>query len=108
MFGSEFTALKTGIEMIKGLHFKLRMMGVPLGRPAHVRIDNMSVVNNTSRPESTLRKKSNAVAYHFVRKNVASEMCRIVYEPSQTNLADILMKLQTGTEQTRLASMILF
>ena len=28
-FGLEFTALKTGVEMIKGLCFKLRMMGVP-------------------------------------------------------------------------------
>ena len=84
------------------------MMGVPLDGPAHVRIDNMSVVNNTSRLESTLRKKSNVVAYHFVREIVASEMCRIAYEPSQTNLADTLMKLQTGTERTRLASMILF
>ena len=108
MFGSEFTALKTSIEMIKGLRFKLRMMGVPLDGPAHVRIDNMSIVNNTSRPESTLRKKSNAVSYHFVRENVASEMCRIAYELSQTNIADILTKLQTETERTRLASMILF
>ena len=88
-FGWDFTALKTGIEMIKGLRFKTYVMGVPLDGPAHVRIDNMSVVNNT------LRKKSNAVAYHFVRENVASEMCHIVYEPSQTNLADILTKLQT-------------
>ena len=47
MFGSEFTVLKTGIEMIKGLCFKLCMMGVPLDGPAHIRIDNMSVVNNT-------------------------------------------------------------
>ena len=77
MFGSEFSALKTGIEMIKGLRFKLRMMGVPLDGLAHVRIGNMSVVSNTSRPESTLRKKSNAVAYHFARENVASEMCRM-------------------------------
>ena len=32
----------------------------------------MSVVNNTSRPESTLKKKSNAIAYHFVHESVAS------------------------------------
>ena len=108
MFGLEFTALKTGIEMIKGLCFELHMMGVPIDGPAHIRIDNMSVVNNTSRPESTLKKKSTAVVYHFVRENVASEMCHIAYEPSQTNLADILMKIQTGTERMRLASMILF
>jgi hypothetical protein len=29
-FGSEFTALHTAVELIKGLRYKLRMMGVPL------------------------------------------------------------------------------
>ena len=68
----------------------------------------MSVVHNSTIPESSLKKKSNSIAYHFVRENVASGMCRIAYEPSKTNLADLLTKIQTGTERTRLASMILF
>jgi hypothetical protein len=58
-FGSEFTAMKTGIELIVGLRYKLRMMGVPLEGPTRIRADNMSVVNNCSCPESQLRKKSN-------------------------------------------------
>ena len=80
-FGSEFMTLKTGIEIIKDLCHKLRMMGVPLEGHAHVCIDNMSVVNNTSRPESTLKKKSNAIAHHSIRESVASGMCKIAYEP---------------------------
>jgi hypothetical protein len=55
-FGSEFIALKTGVEIEKGLRYKLRMMGIPLEGDAHVRVDNMSVVKNTSVPESTLKK----------------------------------------------------
>jgi hypothetical protein len=47
-------------------------MGIPLYGHAHVRVDNMSVVKNTSVPESTLKKKSNAIAYHFVREAVAA------------------------------------
>ena len=65
-FGSEFMALKVGIEMLRGLRYKLRMMGIPLDGHAHVRCDNMSVVSNSSKPESTLKKRSNAVAYHYV------------------------------------------
>ena len=107
-FGSEFMALKVGIEMLRGLRYKLRMMGIPLDGHAHVRCDNMSVVSNSSKPESTLKKKSNAVAYHYVRENVANGVCRIAYEPSTTNLADLLTKVQTGPERTRLAGMILF
>jgi hypothetical protein len=45
-FGSEFTALHTGIEISKGLRFKLSMMGVPLAGHAHIRVDNNSVVLN--------------------------------------------------------------
>ena len=44
-------------------------MGVPIDRHAHVQVDNnMSVVLNSSHMESTLKKKSNAIAYHFVRE----------------------------------------
>ena len=34
------------------------MMGIPIEGHAHVRIDNMSVVNNTMKLESMLEKKS--------------------------------------------------
>ena len=38
-FGLEFTAMKVATEIIEGLRFKLRMMGVPLDGPAHVKAD---------------------------------------------------------------------
>jgi len=66
-FGSEFMALKTGVEMLEGLRFKLQMMGVPIEGYCHTFADNNSVVCNGSMPESTLRKKSNSVAYNYVR-----------------------------------------
>jgi hypothetical protein len=70
--------------------------------------DNMSVVHNTTAPESILKKKSNAIAYHFVREAVAANVIRISYETSETNLADILTKVHTGPERLRLARMILW
>ena len=84
------------------------MMGIPIEGHAHVRIDNMSVVNNTMKPESMLKKKSNAIAYHFVCESVTSGMCKIAYEPLETNLANLLTKIQTGPERVRLGLMILF
>ena len=33
--------------------------------------DNMSVVTNSSKPESTLKRKSNLICYHGVREAVA-------------------------------------
>ena len=63
-FGAEFVALKHGIERVRGLRYKLRMMGVQISRPMDVYGDNMSVIKNTQRPESTLKKKSNSICYH--------------------------------------------
>ena len=64
VFGAEFVAMKLGVEHIRALRYKLRMMGVPLTGPAYVYGDNMSVIHNTQRPESTLKKKSNSICYH--------------------------------------------
>jgi hypothetical protein len=57
------------------------MMGVPLEGPTHMCVDNMSVVNNSTRSESTLKKKKkgNSIAYHFVIENVAAVFIKIAY-----------------------------
>lgn len=107
-FGSEFIALKTAIEIVKGMRYKLRMMGVALDGHAHMRVDNMSVVRNTSTPESMLKKKSNAIAYHFVRDAVAADIARIAYEPTGSNKADMLTKTQNGPERTKIVQGVLY
>jgi hypothetical protein len=107
-FGSEFMALKTCTDLVIGLRYKLRMMGIPVEGAAHVKVDNMSVVHNGSRPESVLKKKSNSIAYHFVRENVAAKVIKIGYEPTDTNLADMLTKVQSGPVRSRLAQQVLF
>lgn len=107
-FGSEFQALKVGIELLLGLRYKIRMMGIPLDGYAHIKVDNMSVVKNTSVPESQLKKKSNSIAYHFVRQQVAADIGRISYEPTDTNLADMLTKVQSGAKRNELARKVMF
>ncbi len=71
VFGAEFVAMKTGLDMLRGLRYKLRMMDVAIDGSSHVYGDNMFIIKNTSKPESTLNKKSNAVCYHAVRELVA-------------------------------------
>jgi hypothetical protein len=77
-FGSEFMAMKTGIELVEGLRFKLRMMGVPLDGATCVIAGNMSVVHNCTRPESVLKKKSCSIAFHFCRERIAAKMVFVV------------------------------
>jgi hypothetical protein len=72
-FGSEFVAMKKAMEYVRGLRYKLRMMGIKVNEPAFVFGDNQSVLCNTTAPTSMLKKKSNAIAYHFVREGVARD-----------------------------------
>jgi hypothetical protein len=101
-------AAKTAVDIIKGLRYKLRMLGILIEEAAHMKIDNMSVVMNTSAPESTLKKKSNAIAYHYVCECVAAGIIQISYETSKTNKADILTKIHTGTERQRQIRTVLY
>jgi hypothetical protein len=107
-FGSELAAMKTGVELVEGLRYKLRMMGVPLDGPTHIRADNMSVVHNCSNPASQLKKKSNSIAYHYVRERCAAGTCIISYIPTTENLADMFTKSQSGEVRKRLAMKVLF
>jgi hypothetical protein len=91
-FGSEFVAMRIATEIIESLHYKLSMMGVPINGPANVFCDNNSVVSNAKTPESTLKHKHNAIAYHKVREAVAAGTIRIAKEHTDTSLADILTK----------------
>jgi hypothetical protein len=72
-FGSQFVAMKQATEYVHGLGFKLWMMGITVDDPDLIFGDNQSILANTTAPASTLKKKSNAIAYHFVREGCARD-----------------------------------
>ena len=83
-------------------------MGIPIDGSASVFCDNMRVVMNTTRPESTLKKKHNAIAYHRVCKAVAAGIICITKEPTETNLADMLTKPLPGPRLCELYQIVLY
>ncbi len=54
---NKFVAMKLGVEALRGIQYKLCMMGVPIAGPVYVYGNNMSVIHNTQHLESTLKKK---------------------------------------------------
>ena len=52
-FGSEFIAMKLCFEYLRGLRYKLRMMGIPCEGPCYIYGDNQSVLANMTIPDST-------------------------------------------------------
>ena len=92
MFGSKFIAMKTAVEQIESLRYKLRMFGVPLEGPTNVFCNNEAVFKNASQPDSTLKKKHMSICYHRCREAVACRMIRIAKEGTLTNLSDLFTK----------------
>jgi len=92
---------------VEGLRCKLRMMGVPIDGPCNVKADNMSMVRNSSVPESQLKKKSNSIAYHCVCERAAAGVATVNYELTGSNLADMLTKTQSGAVRLHLVKFVL-
>jgi hypothetical protein len=108
VFGAKFVAMKHGIETLRGLRYKLQMMGVPLTGPSFIYGDNKSQVTNSSRPELTLKKKCNSICYHAIRESVAMGESLITHIRTCYNLADFLTKVTNGATRRRLVGNVLF
>ena len=73
------------------------MISIPVKGASYMYGDNMSVVTNASKPESTLKKKSNSI--YMVREAVAMGEAFVAHIPTKKNLADLFTKVLYG--QTR-------
>ena len=99
VFGAKFVAMKTGVETRRGIRYTLRMMVVKIDGPTYIYRYNQSVINNTSKPESALKKKSNSICYYFVREAVAMKECLTTHISTVRNFADMLTKVLYGTKR---------
>ena len=101
-FSSEFIAMKTAVELVESLRYKLRMFGIPIEAPTNLFCDNEAVYKNVSLPESTLEKKHNSIAYHKSREAVAAGTVRVAKEGTTTNLSDLFTKTLTRERREEL------
>ena len=93
IFRANFVAIKTGMEKLRGLRYKLRMMGILSLGPWLIYGDNMLVICNIQRPEPTLRKKRNLICCHEIRESVKMVESMTAWVPSGENTADFLTKV---------------
>jgi hypothetical protein len=105
VFGAEFVAMKHGIKMLRGLRYKIRMMGgIPLSGPMYIYGDNESQMTNSSRLESTLKRKCNSICYYAIRESVAMGATLLMHIRTGENLADFLTKTTSGAKRCKLVS----
>ena len=67
--------MKQDVGALRGIRYKLLMMGIEVAGPNYIYGDNMSVIHNNYKPESVLNKKSNIICYNFVREAVTMKQC---------------------------------
>ena len=108
VFGADFFAMKQGVEALRGMRYKLRMMGVEVAGPTYIYGDNMSVIHNTSKPDSVLKKKSNIICYHFVRETASMKECLTIHVPNLKNWANLLTKVLSEKKRQDLVSGVLY
>ena len=68
----------------------------------------MSVIHNTQRPESTLKKKNNSICYHALREAVAMGECLTTHIPTKDNLSDIMNKVLYGSKKRGLVEGLMY
>ncbi len=99
--------MKTGIEALHGIHYKLHMMGIPIDGATHIYGDSMSVIKNTLKPKSILKKKNYALCYHTVHESVAMGESLTAHIDGDENPADLLTKVICGGKRRYIVNNIL-
>ena len=106
-FGSEFVTMKACCEHLVVHRHRLKIMGTPCEGPSHVYGDDLSVLYNTTMPDSTLKKKNQSIAYHLIREGVARAEWRTTHANALLNEADSLTKTLSEEKQKVFVRVIL-
>ena len=91
--------MKQACEFVRGLRYKLRMMGIPVDEPSFMFGDNQPVLANTANPGSTIKKKSQSICFHYIREGYARDEWCTAYVKTCDNIADILTKYLPNGEK---------
>ncbi|KAL7457926.1 hypothetical protein ACHAXS_000413 [Conticribra weissflogii] len=106
-FDAEFVAMKKCVEALRRICYTLCMMGIPIDGATRIYGDSLSVINNTSKPESILKKKNNAVCYHTVCESVSMGESLTAHIDGDENPADLLTKVICGGKRRYIVNNIL-
>ena len=107
-YGSEMVEMKQAFEFVRGLRYKLCIMGIPVDELSFMFGDNQSMLANTANPGSTIKKKSQSICFHFIREGCARDEWRTAYVKTCENIADLLTKsLPNGEKRWHFVNKIL-
>jgi len=78
--------MRHGIENLCSICYKLHTMGVS--------VKGVLYINSlVSKPESMLKKKSNAICYHAIHEAFSIGAALVAHIPMKKNMADLVAKV---------------
>ena len=84
--------MKTAAEEAHALRYMMRCLGVKVEHATPILGDNKAVIQNSTLPDSLLKKKHVAIAYHKRRESAAAGAVHSLKTKGDWNFADILTK----------------
>ena len=108
MFDVEFVAMKVGLETLHAIWYKLRIMGAPISGPIKIYGDDISVIHNTSKLKSILKKKCDAITYQAAHGSMTMRESWARHIRSEDDPANLLTKVVTRQKSKHLVSLVLY
>ena len=101
-FVSNFIAMKSLCENLRGMIYELRMLVILVECPVCAFGHNQSVLWNSSNPHSVLNKKTSSISHHFVLEEVDKNEWRTTYLNAHLNFSGMCTEtLPIGDKRTR-------
>jgi hypothetical protein len=91
-YGAEFVAARIAADQTIDIRITLRYLGVPIIKKSYLFGDNNAVIISSTLPQSSLKKRHNALSYHRVRECIAAKIFAMFKIPSKFNTADVVSK----------------
>jgi hypothetical protein len=95
---SEYYALAETVREIKWLKALLTDFNINVRSSIPLHIDSQSCMKMVENEKFSNRTKHIDVRYHFVKEEIINETIKLIYEPTATNIADMLTKPLAGTK----------
>ena len=95
---SEFYALAETVREIKWIKSLLKDFNINITSSIPIHIDSQSCIKMIENEKFSNQTKHIDVRYHFAREEIINGSIKLVYEPTNSNIADMLTKPLAGTK----------
>ncbi len=99
---AEYVAAAAATSEVIHLRQLLAEIGLPQGEPTVIHEDNNPCIHMANNPSTSARTKHIDLKYHIVRERVSNGDVKLVYVPTQDQVADVLTKSVSGPTLQRL------